>query len=131
MTDFFGDPLVWPAVVYCLGYSFVWIIACGLGHLFKNRVSIERAAAIAWGIALFIHILGGTALIIWLWERAHNRFSEGVYAILYLLFYMVIMLVNVCLLYTLLRKNKEKRNTDTPTPKPVGKSLNPKKSDGN
>ena len=127
MTDFFGDPLVWPAVVYFVGYSFVWMIACVIGQLSKNRVNIERVAAIAWGIPLFIHILGGTVLIIWLWERAHNRFSEEVYAILYLLFYMVIMLVNVCLLYTLLRKNKEKKNTDTLTPKPVGKSLNPKK----
>ena len=127
MADFFGDPLVWPPVVYFVGYSFVWMLACVLGQLFKNRVSIERIAAIAWGIPIFIHILGGTTLIIWLWDRAHNRFSEGVYTVLYLLFYIVIMLVNVCLLYTLLKKNKEKRGADTPTPKPVGKSLNPKK----
>ena len=127
IADFFGDPLVWPAVVYFVGYSFVWMIACGLGQLFKNRVSIERAAAIAWGIALSIHILGGTALIIWLWDRAHNRFSEGLYMVLYLLFYIVIMIVNGCLLFSLLTKNTKRRNADTPSLKPAGKSRNPKK----
>ena len=111
ITDFFGDPLVWPAVVYCVGYSFVWMIACVLGQLFKNRVGIERTAVIAWGIALFIHVLGGTALIIWLWDRAHNRFSEGLYTVLYLLFYIVIMFVDGCLLFSLLTQKAKKRNT--------------------
>lgn len=127
MTDFFGDPLVWPAVVYFVGYSFVWIIALGLGQSLKHRVSIERAAAFAWGIALVIHILGGTALIIWLWDRVNNRFAELIYITLYVLFYIVIMIVDVVLLVSLLTKNRKQRNIDTTTSKPVRKSLNPKK----
>jgi hypothetical protein len=127
IADFFGDPLVWPAGVYFLAYTFVWIIAFGLGQSLKHRVSIERAAAFAWGIALFIHILGGTALIIWLWDRVNNRFAELMYTTLYLLFYIVIMLVDVCLLFSLLTKNRKQKNIDAPTPKLARKSLNPKK----
>ena len=128
ITDFFGDPLVWPAFVYLVAYTFVWLIACGLGQLLKNRFSIERAAAIAWRIGFFIHIIGGTFLIIWLWDRAHNRFGDWLYTILYLLFYIVIMIVDACLLFSILTKNTKKRNTNAPTPKPAGKSLNPKKN---
>ena len=128
MTDFFGDPLVWPAAVYLIAYTFVWMIALTLGQLSKHRVSVERAAAIGWGIALFIHILGGTALIIWLWDRAHNRFAEWTYTTLYLLFYIVIMIVDVCLLFSVLTKNTKKRDTDASMPKPTRKSRNPKKT---
>ena len=125
IADFFGDPLVWPAVVYLIAYTFVWMIALALGQLFKHRVSVERAAAFAWGIALFIHMLGGTALIIWLGDRAHNRFAEWGY--LYLLFYIVIMIVDVCLLLSVRTKNTKKRDTDASMPKPTRKSRNPKK----
>ena len=127
ITDFFGDPLVWPAVVYFVAYAFVWLIAWGLGQSLKHRVSVERAAAFAWGIALVIHILGGTALIIWLWDRAHNRFADWTYTILYVLFYIVIMVVDVCLLFSVLTKNTKKRDTDASMPKPSRESINPKK----
>ena len=127
IADFFGDPLVWPAVVYFVAYTFVWLIAWAFGQLFKHRVGIERAAATAWGIALVIHILGGTALIVWLWDRAHNRFAEWTYTILYVLFYIVIMVVDVCLLFSVLTKKRRKRDTDASMPKPSRKSINPQK----
>ncbi len=127
IADFFGDPLVWPAVVYFIAYTLVWIIAWALGQLSKQRVSVERAAAFAWGIALFMHLLGGIVLIIWLWDRANNRFAEWMHTTLYLLFYIVIMIVDVCLLFSVLTKNTKKRGTAAPMPKPTRKPRNPKK----
>ena len=109
IADFFGDPLVWPAIVYFLAYTFVWLIALVLGQFLKNRFSIERAAKIAWRIALFIHIIGGTFLIIWLWDRAHNRFADGLYSLLYFLLYIVLMIVDICLIFSILSK-KQKKN---------------------
>ena len=127
IADFFGDPLVWPAVVYFIAYTFVWLIAWALGQLCKHRVSIERAAAIGWGIALFIHILGGTLLIIWLWDRVDNRYDEWPYKILYLLIYIVILIIDACLLFSVLTKDTKKRDTDASMPTPSRKSSNPKK----
>lgn len=128
IADFFGDPLVWPAIVYLLAYTFVWLIALVLGQFLKNRFSIERAAKIAWRIALFIHIIGGTFLIIWLWDRAHNRFADGLYSLLYLLLYIVIMIADICLIFSILSENGKKTKTDSQTPKTTGRSRNPKKS---
>ncbi len=128
IADFFGDPLVWPAIVYLLAYTFVWLIALMLGQFLKNRFSIERAAKIAWRIALFIHIIGGTFLIIWLWDRAHNRFADGLYSLLYLLLYIVIMIADICLIFSILSENGKKTKTDSQTPKTTGRSRNPKKS---
>ncbi len=128
IADFFGDPLVWPAIVYLLAYTFVWLIALVLGQFLKNRFSIERAAKIAWRIALFIHIIGGTFLIIWLWDRAHNRFADGLYSLLYLLLYIVIMIADICLIFSILSDNGKKTKTDSQTPKTTGRSRNPKKS---
>ena len=127
IADFFGDPLVWPAVVYFVAYTFVWLIAWAFGQLFKQRVSIERAAAIGWGIALVLHILGGTLLIIWLWDRVDNRYDEWTYKTLYMLIYIVIIVVDVCLLFSVLTKNTKQRGTDALMSKPSRKSSNPKK----
>ena len=128
IADFFGDPLVWPAIVYLLAYTFVWLIALVLGQFLKNRFSVERAAKIAWRIALFIHIIGGTFLIIWLWDRAHNRFADGLYSLLYLLLYIVIMIADICLIFSILSEKGKKTKTDLQTPKTTGRSRNPKKS---
>ena len=128
IADFFGDPLVWPAIVYLLAYTFVWLIALVLGQFLKNRLNIERAAKIAWRIAFFIHIIGGTFLIIWLWDRAHNRFADGLYSLLYLLLYIVIMIADVYLVFSILSENGKKTKTDSQTPKTTGRSRNPKKS---
>ena len=128
IADFFGDPLVWPAVVYFIAYTFVWLIALALGQLCKHQVSIERAATIAWRIALIIHILGGTALIVWLWDRVDNRYDEWGYKIGYLFIYIVFMIVDVCLLFSVPTKNTKKRDTDASMPKPTRKSRNPKKT---
>lgn len=128
IADFFGDPLVWPAIVYLFAYTFVWLIALVLGQFLKNRFSIERAAKTAWRIALFIHIIGGTFLIIWLWDRAHNRFADGLYSLLYLFLYIVIMIADVYLIFSILSENKKKTKTDSQTPKTTSRSRNPKKS---
>ena len=128
IADFFGDPLVWSVIVYLLAYTFVWLIALVLGQFLKNRFSIERAAKIAWRIALFIHIIGGIFLIIWLWDRAHNRFADGLYSLLYLLLYIVIMIADVYLIFSILSEKRKRTNTDLQTPKTTGRSRNPKKS---
>ena len=121
IADFFVDPLVWPAYLYFAAYGFVWIIAWGLARLFMNTRGVESAAALAWGIAIFIHILGGTALIIWLSGREHNRFAEWWYIPFYLIFYIVILIVDICLLFSLITR----KNADAPPPKPA--PINPKK----
>ena len=127
VTDFFVDPLVWPVVVYLAAYGFVWMIACGLGQFLKSRVSIERAAALAWGIAFVTHILGGTFFIIWLWDRAYNRFSDGLYTFLYVCIYIVVMIVDIILLFSALTKGERKKNVNVPNQKSMNKSINPKK----
>lgn len=127
IADFFGDPLVWPAVVYFVAYTFVWLIAWALGQLLKQRGSIERAAARAWRIAFFIHILGGALLVIWLWDRVHNRYDEWTYITFYFLLYIVIIIVDVYLGILVSTKNTKKRNADTVAPKPSRQSRNPKK----
>ena len=128
IADFFGDPLVWPAIVYFLAYTFVWLIAFVLGQSLKNRFNIERAAKIAWRVALFIHIIGGTFLIIWLWDRAHNRFADGLYSLLYFLLYIVLMIVDIYLIFSILSKKTKKMETGAPASKATGRSRNPKKS---
>ena len=128
ISDFFLDSLVVPAYTYIAAYGFVWLIALGLGQLLKNQGSIEQAAKIAWGIALVMHILGGTVLIIWLSGHAHHRFSDWWYTPLYLLYYIVILIVDVCLLFSLLFKNLKKRNANASAPKPARTPLNPKKN---
>ena len=128
IAEFFVNALVWPAYTYLASYGIVWLIALGLGQLLKKQGSIERATKGAWGIALVLHILGGTALIIWLWDRAQNRFDDLGYALLYMLYYLVLIIVDVCLLFSLFSQNTKEKNTDATTPKPAGKSLNPKKN---
>ena len=127
IADFFVDPLVWPAYLYFAAYGFVWIIAWALARLFMNQRGIESAAALAWGIAIVIHILGGTSLIVWLSSRAHNRFPEWWYIPFYLIFYIVIMIVDVYLLFSLIARNSRKKAIDAPPPKPSAKPINPKK----
>lgn len=126
MTKFFGDPLVWPVIVYLVSYTFAWLIALGIVQFLKHSNSIERAAATAWSLGFLLHIIGGTVLIIWLWDRTHNRFSDGLYSFLYLLLYIAIIIVDVILILSILSKTSKKRNVNSSIPKPARKSLNPK-----
>ena len=128
VADFFVDSLVWPAYLYFAAYGFVWLFACLLARLFMNQRGIESATVLAWGIAIVMHIIGGTVLIIWLSGRALHRFPEWWYIPFYLIFYIVIMVVDICLLYSLITQNSNKKNAGPPTPKPVVKSINPKKN---
>ena len=102
MADFFVHSLVWPAYLYFAAYGFVWVIAWVLARLFMNQRSIERATTRAWQIAIVTHILGGTVLIIWLWvSEDSEQFAESWYKPLYFIFYILIMIVDVCLLISL------------------------------
>ena len=127
ITDFFVDSLVWPAYIYFAAYGFVWMIAWGLARLLKNQNSIEQAVKSAWVIAFIMHIIGGTVLIIWLSGQATHRFADWWYIPLYLVFYILIMIVDVCLLVSLLTQKSKKQDPNAPTLKSVGKSRNPKK----
>ena len=127
IADFFVDPLVWPAYLYFAAYGVMWIIACLLARLFMNQVSIESAAKRAWFIAIIMHLLGGTVLIIWLWGRALPRVAEWWHIPIYLIFYLLIVIVDVYLLVSLSTQNGKKSSIKASPPKPVGKSLNPKK----
>ena len=127
IADFFVDPLVWPAYLYFATYGFVWIIAWALARLFMNQRGVKSATTLAWGIAIIMHILGGTVLIIWLSSREHNRFPEWWYIPFYLIFYIVIMIVDICLLFSLITRSARRKNADALPPKPAGKPINPKK----
>ena len=96
--DFFVDPLVLPAYFYLAAYGIVWAVAFGLARLFMNQIGIERAATRAWRIAIVLHLLFGTGLAIWISVRAVPRVAEWWHTIFYLLLYVLIVIVDVCLL---------------------------------
>ena len=127
IAEFFVDPLVWPAYLYFAAYGFVWMIAWGLARLFMNQRSIERATTLAWQIAIVTHILGGTFLIIWLGVRDHKRVAEWWHIPFYLVFYILIMVVDVCLLISLSTRNSKKDEASALPQRLATKSRNPKK----
>ena len=126
-AEFFVDPLVLPAYIYAAGWGFMWLIAFGLARLFMSQKGIERAVIQAWSIALFMHILGGTFLIVWICFRAKDRVAEWFYIPLYLVLYIIIVIVDVCLLVSLSNQRPKKEKAAVPPQKPVSKSRNPKK----
>ena len=128
IADFFVDPLVWPAYIYLLAYSFVWATAFVLVRLFISQKGIEHAVMQAWSIALFIHILGGTFLIIWICFRAKDRVAEWFQIPLYLVLYIIIVIVDVCLLASLWNQNPKKEKANASPQKTASKSRNPKKA---
>ena len=127
IAEFFVDPLVWPAYLYFAAYGFVWILAFILARLFINQTGIERAATRAWRIAIVMHMLGGTVLIVWICVRAIPRVAEWWHIPFYLILYVLIAIVDVCLLVSLPTQRATRDNSDIPPPKPPGKSRNPKK----
>ncbi|MDE0483509.1 MAG: hypothetical protein OXI67_13090 [Candidatus Poribacteria bacterium] len=101
IADFFVDPLVLPIYIYLAAYGIVWAIAFGLARLFMNEIGIERATTRAWRIAIVIHLLFGTGLAIWICLRAIPRVSEWWHTIFYLLFYVLIVIIDACLLVSI------------------------------
>ena len=99
--DFFVDPLVLPVYFYLATYGIVWIVAFGLARLFLNQISIELATTRAWRIAIVLHMLFGTGLAIWIGIRAVPRVGEWWYTIFYLFFYVLIVIVDLCLLFSI------------------------------
>ena len=128
IAEFFIDSLVWPAYIYLLAYSFVWVIAFVLARLFISQKGMERAVMQAWSIALSMHILGGTFLIIWICFRAKDRVAEWFQIPLYLVLYIIIVIVDVCLLVSLLNQSPKKEKAAALSQKPTSKSRNPKKT---
>lgn len=128
IADFFVDSLVVPVYFYLAAYGFVWIIALGLSRLFmnQNQVQVEQAAKRAWRFGFVMHLLGGTALIVWIVIRAIPRVAEWWHVPFYLIFYVLIIIVDVCFLISL-----STRRTTKPVPavssQPQHKSSNPKK----
>lgn len=128
IAEFFIDPLVWPAYIYLLAYSFTWFTAFVLARLFISQKGMERAVTQAWGIALSMHILGGTFLIVWIIFRAKDRVAEWFEIPLYLILYIIIVLVDIGLLISLSNQRPKKEKTTASAQKPPSKSRNPKKA---
>ena len=124
IANFFTNPLVVPAYIYLAAYGFVWIIAFILARLFMNQIGIERATTRAWRIAIIAHVLGGTGLMVWICTQAIPRVPEWWHVPFYLILYVLIVIVDICLLVSLPRQRVER---GTPVKSP-GKSRNPKKS---
>ncbi len=127
MAEFFGDPLLVPAYFYLLGYGIAWAIAFVLARLLMKQGGIERAATRAWQFAIVLHIISGTALIAWICFRAIPRVAEWWHVPLYLILYVLILILDICLLVTLSTQRVKKDKVNTPTPSRTSKSLNPKK----
>ena len=127
-AEFFVDPLVWPAYIYFIGYGVVWVIAFALARLFMSQERMERAVMQAWSIALSMHILGGTFLIIWICFRAKDRVAEWFHIPLYLVLYIIIVIADVCLLVSLLNQSPKKEKANAPPQRTESTSRNPKKT---
>ena len=128
VAEFFVDPLVWPAYIYFIGYGVVWVIAFALARLFMSQKGMERAVMQAWSVALSMHILGGTFLIIWICFRAKDRVAEWFHIPLYLVLYIIIVIVDICLFMSLLNQRPKKETVSTPPQRMESPSRNPKKT---
>ena len=125
IADFFVDPLILPVYLYVAAYGFVWFFAFVFARLLMNRTGIERATTLAWGIALGAHIFGGAVLSIWICLRAIPRLAEWWYVPIYLALYVLILIVDICLLVSLstqgatgTRSNVSSQETRVENPNP-------------
>ena len=101
IADFFVNPLVLPVYIYLAAYGIVWAVAFGLARLFMNQIGIELATTRAWRIAIVTHLLFGTGLVIWICFRAIPRVAEWWHIIFYLLFYVLIVIIDACMLVSI------------------------------
>lgn len=125
VSNFLIDPLVWPLYIYFAAYSFVWLFAFVLARLFMNQTNIERAAILAWRIGIVLHLLSGIVLVIWLYHSNSGRSDEQADILFYLIPYLIIIVVDVCLLLLSIQSGKTSRAAAR-SPKRSTRSLNPK-----
>ena len=127
IADFFTDSLILPVYFYFATYVFVWVIALGLARLLMNKIGIERATTLAWGIALGTHIFGGAVLSIWICLRAIPRVSEWWYVPIYLALYVLFLIVDVCLLVSLSTQGATGTRSNVSSQETRVRNPNPKK----
>ena len=125
IAEFFVDPLIVPVYVYFAAYGFVWFFAFVFARLLMNRIGIERATTLAWRIALVAHISGGAVLTVSICLRAIPRLAEWWYVPIYLALYVLILIVDICLLVSLstqgatgTRSNVSSQETRVENPNP-------------
>ncbi|MCY4553656.1 MAG: hypothetical protein OXC79_08275 [Candidatus Poribacteria bacterium] len=113
IAEFFVDSLVVPAYFYVAAYGFVWILAIVLSRVLLDpeRSNVEKSARRAWRYALIMHLLGGTALIVWIVMRAMPRVAEWWHVPFYLIFYLLIVIVDI----VVIAKSFERKTTKPAT----------------
>ena len=109
IAEFFVDPLIVPVYVYFAAYGFVWFFAFVFARLLMNRTGIERATTLAWGFALGAHIIGGAVLTVSICLRAIPRLAEWWHVPIYLALYVLFLIVDVCLLVSVLTGGRNRR----------------------
>ena len=127
IADFFTDSLILPVYFYLATYVFVWVIALGLARLLMNKIGIERATTLAWGFALGVHIVGGTLLTISICSRAIPRLAEWWYVPIYLFLYVLILIVDIFLLWSLLTQRATGTKSNVSSQETRVRNPNPKK----
>ena len=98
IADFFVDSLVVPVYFYIAFYGAVWIIALVCSRFIfmdSARSNVELAARCAWRTGFIFHLIGGTALIVWILIRAIPRVSEWWHVPFYLIFYILVVIVDI------------------------------------
>lgn len=128
IAEFFVDSLVVPVYFYIAAYGFVWILALVFSRfIFMDSVpsNVELAAKRAWRTGFILHLIGGTVLIAWILMRAIPRVAEWWHVPFYLIFYILIVIVDIVVIV----KSFDKKKTN-PTPaasQTPRRTRNPKK----
>lgn len=129
IAEFFVDALVVPVYFYIAAYGFVWIIALIFSRFIfmdSARSNVELAARRAWRTGFILHLIGGTALIVWIFMRAIPRVSEWWHVPFYLIFYILIVIVDIVAIAKSFDKKTTKPARAT-TSQTQRRSRNPKK----
>lgn len=126
IAEYFVDSLVVPVYFYIAAYGFAWIIAMGLSRVFLDpeRSNVEKSARRAWRVGLIIHLLGGTALIVWIVMRAIPEVAEWWYASVYLIFYLLIVIVDA----VAIAKSRETTKSTPAASQTQRRTRNPRKN---
>ena len=127
IADFFVDSLVVPVYFYIAAYGVVWILALVLSRVFMDseRRNVEAAARKAWMVSIIMHLLGGTALIVWIVIRAIPRLKEWWHVPFYLIFYILVVIVDIVAIAKA-RDNRTTKPTKAAS-QSQSKTRNPKK----
>lgn len=128
IANFFVDSLVVPVYFYIAAYGVVWIIALVLSRFIfmdSARSNVELAARRAWRTGFILHLIGGTTLIVWIIFRASPRVAEWWHVPFYLIFYILIVVVDI----VAIAKSFDKNTTEPAkaVSQSQSKTRNPKK----